>query len=174
MSDANPGSAEAPARTSNWLKYALVASLAVNLLFIGGAAARFYTYGPPERMSGISQMQLIPRKFLGELDRGRRSELLKVFREYGPSFKEGSRAAREEVVSLAAALEAEPYDAERVRTIVDGFSARSSDLVRSGGDAALKIISMLSQDERKLLAQQIRMRDDSGHRRNSPKRDDND
>lgn len=165
-----------PPRGANWLKFALVLSLAVNLLFVGGAAARYYTHGhgPPERISGISQMQLIPRRFLGDLGRDRRSELLKVFRQFAPSFKDGRRAVRKDALKLAAALEAEPYNDAQVKTVIDGFSTRSGDLMRAGGEAALKVISMLSPDERRLLARHIRMRDDGSRRKGGSGKDDDD
>jgi uncharacterized membrane protein len=163
---------ENAARRFNWLKLALVMSLAVNLLFIGGGIARLVTHGPPERMSNISQMQLIPRKFLGDLDRARRTELMKVFREFAPSFRDGRKATRDEVINLAAALEAEPYDAARVKTVIEMFSAQSSALIGSGGKAALTLIDKLTPEERKLLARHIRLRDDGGHKKDAPGRDD--
>lgn len=165
---------DAPPRDFRWIKYLLVASLAVNLLFAGGAVARFFVHGPVERYSGLSQMQLIPRRFLGELDGGRRAEILKVFRDFAPSFRDGRKAVREEAMNLAAALEAEPYDAGRVKDVIDSFSSRSSDLVRAGGEAALKVIAMLSPGERKLLAQNIRMRDDDNHRKGPRGKDGDD
>lgn len=157
----------APWWRRNGLKLALVASLAVNLIFIGGGIARFVTHGPPERMSGVSQMQLIPRKFLGDLDRTRRAELMKVFRDFAPAFRDGRKAAREDVASLAAALDAEPYDALKVRAAVESFSARSAALTGDGGKAALTLIEKLSPEERKLLAHHIRMRDDGGRKKES-------
>ena len=57
-----------PARRWNWLKIALIASLAVNLLFGGAAVARFVAGDAPVRFAMLSQVQLVPRKFLGELD----------------------------------------------------------------------------------------------------------
>lgn len=160
----NSNAALAPVRRFNWLKVALIGSLALNLLFVGGAVTRFAMHGPPERFTGSSQVQLIPRKFFGELDRGRRGELLVTFRNFGKDFRNGRKAVREEAVNLAAALEAEPYDLAKVKTVVDTFSARSSDLVNKGGEAALALIAQLSPEERKLLARQIRQRNDGGRR----------
>jgi uncharacterized membrane protein len=164
--------APAPPRRFPWLKALLVVSLALNLLFIGGAVARFATHGPPERMSGVSQMQLIPRKFIGELDRDRRRELMLVFKDFAKRFRDGRREARDEVVTLAAALEAEPYDPARVKAIVDAFSAKSATLAGSGGEAALTLISKLTPGERKLLAKHIRLRDEGGKRRDGGKPED--
>lgn len=158
------------ARRFPWLKAALVASLAVNLLFIGAGVARFWMREPPERVAGLSQVQLIPRKFFGELDGARKAELLGVFRELGPSFREGRRAARAEIAVIAAALEAEPYDAARLKAAVDSFSARSGNLVAAGGQAALTLIAKLTPEERKLLANHIRQRNERGRSRGDDKR----
>jgi hypothetical protein len=164
MSDNGAAAAPAPRRI-NWLAWGLIASLALNLLFVGAGVARFLVREQPERVAGLSQVQLIPRKFFSEIDGPRRAELLGVFREMGPAFRDGRRAAREEMAALATALEAEPYDAARVRTVVGSFSTRSSDLVAAGGETALKLIAMLTPDERKLLAQHIRQRSERGRGR---------
>lgn len=153
-----------PARRFNWLKAALIASLALNLLFVGGAATRFAMHGPPERFTGLSQVQLIPRRFFSELDRGRRSELLVIFRGFGKDFKSGRKAIREEALNLATALEAEPYDPAKIKAVVDTFAARSSGLVDKGGEAALTLISRLKPGERALLAKHIRLRGEGGKR----------
>jgi hypothetical protein len=152
----------AAARDFPWLKAALIASLALNLLFVGAGVARFMAQERPERVTGLSQVQLIPRKFFSELDRDRKAELLGVFREFSPKFRDGRRASREEIAALAVALEAEPYDPARVTSAVGSFSARSEKLIVSGGQAALTLIARLTPEERKLLARHIRQRADSG------------
>lgn len=146
----------------SWLKAALVVSLAVNLLFIGAGVTRFVMREPPGRVAGLSQVQIIPRKFFGELDGPRKAELLGMFRQMSPSFRDGRRALRADLASLAEALDAEPYDASRVQAAVDSFSAHSQGLAASGSQAALKFIGMLTPEERKLLATHIRQRDGRG------------
>jgi hypothetical protein len=164
MSETGAAAATAP-RRFNWLMAALIASLAVNLLFVGAGIARFMVDEPPERVAGLTQVQLIPRKFFGDLDGPRKAELLGVFREMGPAFRDGRRAAREEIAALATALEAEPYDAAQVKAAVDSFSTRSENLVAAGGQTALKLIATLTPEERKLLAQHIRQRAERGRGR---------
>jgi uncharacterized membrane protein len=161
-----------PAGRIGWMKALLIASLALNLLFIGGAAARMYLHGPAERITGISQMQLVPRRFFGELDRGRRLELLAVFKGFRDQFRDGRKATRDQTVNLAAALEATPYDANAVKTVVESFSRSSSELVGKGGEAALAFIGKLSAEERLLLAKHIRMRDMGGRRKDRKSGDD--
>ena len=160
----------APVRRINWVKAGLVASLAVNLLFVGAGVTRFMMGEGPDRVSGLTQVQLIPRKFFGELEGARKAELLGVFRQFGPAFKDGRRAAREEVAAVAAALEAEPYDAARLEAAVGAFSARQEALVGTGGQAALTLIGQLNAGERKLLAQHIRQRAERGRGKSDEKR----
>lgn len=138
-----------------WLKVLLVASLALNLLVGGAAVARFFTHEPPGRLQGISEMQLIPRKFFGDLDGGRRKELMAVFRGFRGEFNEGREARKQLANALVAALAAEPYDERQTRAAVAAFNERSAALVTRGGDAAMEFIAKLTPDERKLLARRI-------------------
>lgn len=150
--------AQTPARRWNWLMIALVASLAVNLLFGGAAVARLMTGDTPVRFAMLSQVQLVPRKFLGELDAERRRELLGVIRPYNKIFREGRQTVRAEITAMAEALEAEPYDPARVTAAVNRFTAQSVSLVTEGGQAALEMFAELSPDERRLLARHLRLR----------------
>jgi len=153
---------EMPRKGFPWLKTLLIASLALNLLLVGGAAARFFMHERPDRITGISQMQLVPRRFFGDLERARRMELLAVFKGFRDEFRGGRKVAREQTAKLAAALEAEPYDQLAVTAVVDGFSKSSSDLIGTGGRAALTFIARLTPKERLLLARHLRLRDDGG------------
>lgn len=153
-----------PPRRFTWRSALLIGSLAVNLLFIGAAAARFFVHEPPGRMSGISEMQLIPRKFFGDLDSSRRSEMMAVFRGYRGDFRDGRDARRALAAALADALAAEPYDEARVKTAIADFNARSAHLVNRGGDAAMEFIGKLTPAERVLLSKRIRERVEGGRR----------
>jgi len=162
MSESGPAAPKEPARRFNWLAAALIVSLAFNLLVIGAAAARYYAGSAPERYQGMGQMQIIPRKFLGEMERERKMELFGVFRDYRPAFRDGRRAMREDILAIAAALEAEPYDGEKLKQAVAQFSGRGAELAATGGEAALALIGKLTPGERKLLATHIRLREDRG------------
>lgn len=159
MSDTGTPPAAAGGRM-NWLKAALVASLAVNLLFVGAGVARWYAGHGPERYARLTQTQLIPRPFFRDLDRDRRMALLSVFRTSDKEIREGRRAVKAQVAELADALVAEPYDAGRVRAAVEGFTARSEDLFGLGSASALTLLGMLTPEERKLMAMHLRARDE--------------
>jgi uncharacterized membrane protein len=156
--------AAAPRRRINWLVVALVASLAVNLLFIGGGIARWYVGFGPERYARLTQAQLIPRFFFRDLDRSRRMELLGVFRAQDKEIREGRKAVKAQVLELADALDAEPYDPARVKAAVEGFSAKSEALFMTGSTAALAVIDQLTPEERRMMAQHLRNREDRGRK----------
>ncbi len=161
MSDTAPTLAT-PARRINWLVVALVASLAVNLLIAGAAAARWYVSAGPERYTRLTQSQLIPRNFFHDLDRSRRMELLGFLKAQDRQVRDGRRAVKAQVIALADALAAEPYDPERVKSAVEGFTARSEALFVTGSKAAMAVIEQLTSEERKLMAMHLRNREDRG------------
>lgn len=158
-----PATPAAPARPINWLMVALIASLAVNLLVAGAVAARWYVGAGPDRYARITQTQIIPRTFFRDLDRGRRLELLGVFKGQDRTIREGRAAVKAQVAELADALEAEPYDPTRVKAAVEGFTAQSEALFMAGSAAAMALLDRLTPEERKLMAQRLRFRGDRGH-----------
>ena len=161
MSETTTPSA-APRKPVNWLVVALIASLGLNLLVVGAVAARWYVGMGPERYARLTQTQLIPRFFFRDLDRSRRVELLGVLKAQDPAVREGRRAVKAQVLELADALEAEPYDPARVKAAVEGFTAKSEALFLTGGAAALAVIEQLTPEERRLMAMHLRNREDRG------------
>ena len=160
MSDTTPAT---PRKPVNWLLVALIASLGLNLLVAGAVAARWYMGPPPERYARLTQTQLIPRMFFRDLDRSRRLELLGVFKGEDKAIRAGRDAVKAQVAELADALEAEPYDAARVKAAVEGFTAQSEALFMAGNAAAMALLDQLTPEERKLMAQRLRSRSDRGH-----------
>ncbi|PZF77730.1 hypothetical protein DK847_04670 [Aestuariivirga litoralis] len=149
-------------RRINWIIVALVVSLALNLLVAGAVAARWYVGMGPERYARLTQTQLIPRFFFRDLDRARRAELLAAFKAQDKEIREGRRAVKAQVIALADALEAEPYDAARVRAAVEGFTAQSEALFVAGSTAAMALLDRLTPEERRIMAQHLRNREDRG------------
>ena len=115
---------------------------------------------PMGRITGISEMQLIPRKFFGDVGAGRRDELMTVFKGFRDEFRAGREDRRKLAAALADALDGTPYDEAKVNNAVQAFTARSSGLIGRGGDAALTFIAKLNEEERRLLAKRIRERSD--------------
>lgn len=151
-----------PQLTSRWWSVVLVLSLALNLLIAAAAAARFYFPPPPDRFMGSSYTQLVPRRFLSDLDQPRREELLSVFRQYRDEVRTSRKEARAAATRLADALEAEPYDAARVESAVADFARTGSDLINHGSKVALDFVARLSAEERRRLAHRLRERAEHG------------
>jgi uncharacterized membrane protein len=140
-----------------WLKIALVASLALNLLIGGAVASRFAFHERAERLAG-PVAQILPRRFLSDLPRERRKELLAVIRSYRDSFRSGREKLREASHGLAAALEAEPYDAAKAFAAVAAIEQAGQSMLADGGRLANDLIGRLTPEERKVLAQRLRDR----------------
>lgn len=155
---AEPVTSGPPRRRLNWWSVLLVVSLALNVFVIGAAAARLMFPPPPERFVGATYAQIVPRRFLSDLDRDRRHELLALLRQYRDDFSEGRLAARQITVALADALETEPYDAKKAEAAIGLYAETGNKLVSHGQRAALQFISVLTPEERKLMALHLRNR----------------
>ena len=162
MSDAAPELVAPPQPRWRWWTIVLVVSLALNLLVGGAVVTSFFMHERMQRFGGISNVQLIPRRFLGDLPRERRAELLAVFRGHEGRIKAERQASRDAAINLAAALEAEPYDEAKVRAVAESFGATGNRVIAQGIEAAIELISKLSPVERKLLAEHIRKRGEGG------------
>jgi uncharacterized membrane protein len=109
--DAQDGKAStAPKRTSRWIKVALIASLALNVLFIGTVAGAFWRGGPGP-WAGRGAGNIVG--FIASLPPERRAELMqrsKALREQSRALRQ---AARQTTRDRVAALLAEPFDKQR-------------------------------------------------------------
>ena len=160
-------SAEAPSgnaalRLSRGWQVILVVSLAFNVLVGAAVASRYFVKERIERVTGAGYIQLVPRKFLADLPRERRRQLLAVFGEFRDEFRDGRKAARETVAKLADVLEAEPYDAAAVQAVAGEFAQSGRGLIDHGVEAAVQFVGKLTSDERRQLALRIRERAAAG------------
>jgi len=152
-------------RRWTWWQVLLIVSLALNLLIGAAAATRFFYHPRHERMTGMSYLHLVPRKFFADLGSPRREELLGHIKEQRERFREGRRKSRQAAESLADALDAAPYDEARVRAALDQFTGNGVDQIGIGAKAALDLIARLSPEERIMLAKRIRERAKGGKRK---------
>jgi uncharacterized membrane protein len=130
---------------------------------LSAGAARFFFPPPPERYVGATYAQLVPRRFLADLDRERRKELLAVLRKYTRDFRDSRLDARKHSAHLADALEVEPYDPQQVAKAIQDYADTGNKLVSHGQKATLEFVALLSPQERKMMATRLRQRD-SHHR----------
>lgn len=147
-----------PALKSKWWTALLVVSLMANLLIagaIGGRFARGHEFGQPK---GSNFVQLIPRKFLDDLDGPRRRELMTMLRDNRDEFKQMRVSANAAALELAVALENPNYDSTAVQSVIEKFSTGRESLAAKGSAVVIDIIAKLSAEERKNLAAAIRDR----------------
>jgi uncharacterized membrane protein len=154
-----------PTLRSRWWTLLLGLSLMLNLAVVGVMAGGFWAGRGAERLAGVSYVQLIPRSFFRDLPSDRRQQLMQIVRDNREDLR-NLRAASEEVsVKLADALDKPTFLLEDVTKTVTEFSTGTQSLAARGGDVVVKIVSQLTPEERKLLADAIRQRADRGHRR---------
>jgi uncharacterized membrane protein len=154
-----------PRLRSPWWTALLIASLALNFLVIAAITTHVMRREHGERFMGASYSQLVPRRFLSDLPRERRKELMAIFRDYRDDFRLGRDQSREIANRLADALGAEPYDAQKVSAVTAEFGKAGAGLIDQGTELANVFFARLSPEERKLLAQRIREKAAGGRRK---------
>jgi uncharacterized membrane protein len=154
-----------PQLQSRWWTALLGLSLMLNLAVGGLIFGDRMGNARMERLSGASYVQLIPRSFFRELSRERRQELMQIVKDSREDLR-GLRSQYEGTsLKLAEALEKDVFAPEEVQQAVTAFSTGTESLAAKGGDVVIEIVSQLTPDERKLLAQAIRKRDEAGKKR---------
>ena len=138
-----------PARP--WRRWLLVASLGLNLAFVGlvaGAVLR----GPPERLAGGPELwsyaRALPEPFRDDL-----RDAMRASRHAWSGPRDRLRRQRE---ALAAALVAEPFDPASVAEVLGQELALSSDLADRGTDMLMAQIARMTSAERAAYAEALR------------------
>ena len=143
---------------TNWKSVLLVLSLSLNVLIFAGMATHALRDGHRPRIQATAWSQLLPRDFFVDLPETRRKQLLGSLRDYSGVFRDGRAGLRQNAAQVADALEADPFDPEKLDQALREFSKRGGDLISEGSQAAQDIFNSLSPDERKQLAKSIRKR----------------
>ncbi len=147
-----------PKLNSRWWTVLLGLSLMVNLLIGGMVVGRLSGRGDMERLAGVSYVQLIPRRFLQELPRERRKEMMEIIRQNRPDLRNLREASEASSVKLADVLEKENFSLDDVRGTIREFTTGTESLAAKGGDVVVDIVAKLTPQERKTLATAIRER----------------
>jgi uncharacterized membrane protein len=134
-------------------------SLMLNLLVGGILLGGFYGKQRTERLAGASYVQLIPRKFFRDLPPQRRQQLIQIVKDNRESLIELRDAFEASSLKLADVLDQPNFALPDVQATVSEFAKGTENLAMRGGDVVVKIVSALSPEERKRLAQAIRDRD---------------
>ena len=151
-----------PKLKSRWWTLLLGLSLMVNLLIGGMVVGRLSGRGDMERLAGVSYVQLIPRRFLQELPRERRKEMMEIIRQNRPDLRNLREASEASSVKLADVLEKENFSLDDVRGTIREFTTGTESLAAKGGDVVVDIVAKLTPEERKTLATAIRERGERG------------
>lgn len=149
---------DAPARIPRWVKFLLVASLAINLLVIGlaaGAAWRFSRNGPPDVVRGGFA-------FVAALEKKDRRAMLSQLRNAGRDARQVGREDMREILDL---LRAENVDAAALDTLMSAQVARGHKVQNEVKAAILDQIGRMDASERLVYADRLQERLEKGHRR---------
>jgi uncharacterized membrane protein len=148
-----------PQLKSKWLKLLLGLSLMLNLGIGGVLLGGLFGNHRMERLAGVSYVQLIPRDFFRDLPRDRRQQLMQIVKDNKDELRQLRATSEASSLKLADALEKPAFAIEDIRQTVAAFATGTESLAARGGDVVVKIVELLTPEERKLLAQAIRQRD---------------
>jgi uncharacterized membrane protein len=163
-----PRSSWIPRLTSRKWTVLLALSLMANLLIGGMIAGSMMRGSRADRMMGASYVQLIPRSFLRELPGDRRQALMEILRNSRNDLRDLRKQHENSSLLLADALEKETFSTDEARSTINTFAKSTESLAARGGDVVMEIVSALTPEERKTLAQEIRKRAERGKRRKTP------
>ena len=162
MSDENNNSSDAategPAKKPRrWLRWVLVASLALNVLFVGFAASRAYHFGGKYWRSKSPVVHVVRegRKFVKDLPRERRRELGKMIKARRDDFKLDEAEVKAMVKAFAEAISETPYNAERTEEALIKVQDQAELLITRGRAVTMDIIAELTAAERAQLAARL-------------------
>lgn len=157
-----------PQLRSRWWTALLGVSLMLNLLVGGILLGNRISGSRDMRLSGASYVQLIPRSFFRELPNERRKQLMQIVRDNRDDLRSLRKQYEGSSLILAELLEKADFTPEELRQSVATFTTGTESLAARGGEVVVRIVSQLTPEERKLLAQAIRKRDEAGkkHRNN--------
>lgn len=163
MSDADLPTAAAPVHARWWdrpklLRMLLIASLALNVLVVSAVATRLVRGERAERMPGVAQVQLVPRKFLRELPGEKRRAAREILRRFAAEQRGDKQWIRELSLRLADAITAQPYDPEKVKLVLGDYTSRSGTAANRSSAAVVELLAILTPEERAGLAAAIRDR----------------
>jgi uncharacterized membrane protein len=146
MSDAAMTAGQAVRRAPRWMLLLLIASLAVNFLFLGLAAGAMWKFRGPPMLAGVTPNLL---GYASTLPSDRRKALwdeTEAERQYLRPFRREVRVARDETIK---ALVAEPFDREKFVEAQDKQSEAEQRARQAVRDLFAKIATGLTPEERR-------------------------
>lgn len=156
---------EQPARRSRWVKWALVASLALNLLVFGALATAAWRHRHGDRYVSTSIFG-----YVHSLPRGRRGDVLQAAdgeRQKLKPFRAELRQARSDV---AAVLVTKPFDPAKFKVAYDALLAAEIRARTQAHNFFTVIVDKLDADERAGLGHWLAKRESRSRRRDAWRR----
>lgn len=164
-----PQASDTPRRS--WLRTGLVLSVALNFALVGAIAAPrlMDRFGPrPRPIEGGRFVQLLPVSFIQGLTRDRRAIIRQTIKPWGQHYRALRKDVDLQVDAIAKTLEADPWVPDQTAAAIAAFTGLNQQAIGAGNDTVLEVISLLTPDERLMLAQ--RLRDRSRSTRGMPKK----
>lgn len=150
----NVPTAPPPRARSGWLRAALIASLALNLGFVGMVAgAMFRNGGAPHRDSMVRDVGF--GAFTDALSKDDRASLRRAFLADAPEFRDGRRDMRSDFNDILVQLRAEPFDADQLRAVLDRQIARNAERLALGQTLIFDLLVAMPPDARKAFADRL-------------------
>lgn len=152
---ASPG--ESGRNATRWLGIALILSLAINAFIVGVIATRivkirdFRRPNPPPIVDALADSN----RFLRGFPKERRAELRRVVRDYRPSLKPWRDQLDEARNRLADAVAADPLDTGRIEAALRDIQQARAGMRDTGRTLTIELISTMTPDERKALAERL-------------------
>jgi uncharacterized membrane protein len=170
VTDVSPPPSTQPAPGSRRLKYALIVSLALNLLIIGAVAGTMYGFKRhPPRFGQGAREDFGLMGLTHKLPEDRRKELRKQLRQeriaFRPLIDEIGAARRDAADKLAA----EPFDKAALEAAIANVGEKERALRQSAVGIFLGHAERLTPDERRTLAEWWRKRSEHVHNRRKAK-----
>ncbi|SLN22350.1 hypothetical protein ROA7450_00830 [Roseovarius albus] len=145
-----------------WMRGVLVASLALNLLFVGAVGSAFLKHGKGHKHhAGFSKMGGPLTHALSPEDKKKvRKKLHEAYEKNGAGF----RQYKEEKAKLIAVLNVEPFDVEAARTHLDQMHDVVSSRLLQGREVLLERLVEMSPEERSAFAERLQKRHKKYHK----------
>lgn len=147
MSDLNSHTSEPAARKpKRRFRVLLGASLALNLLFIGGLVGAI-AKGPSARAPGPNSRE-ISAPYVAAFDRETKREIRKEMRARLPKRETSIGATRSDYNTFLELLRAEAFDEARAAQVIEQQMDRAGVFLKLGRELSLEKISQMSKPER--------------------------
>ncbi len=164
MSEMNDTKGRGSGGAPRWVMFVLLASLMLNMVFVGVAAGRIWAHhnghgwNSRHKDSGM-------RGFLRELPEARRKELRDMMRANREAAREERQKVRAVRQAVREAIAREPFDRAALESALSQVNvARQSFRARVASDFVEMVVKM-TPDERKMFAERGLKRDRGGRRR---------